>query len=90
MFIHGHDPHTEPQIFDYDDEFRYLKDRPIDFTFKSSNKDFEAVAYVRRHGKDHILALCEGNKCRSGDKGRKPGGGRVQLIESIHIFDIPE
>ncbi|MHC4404102.1 MAG: hypothetical protein ACYTG0_30980 [Planctomycetota bacterium] len=69
------------EIFEYDDEFRYLKDRPIDFTFKSSNKGFEAVTHVRRHGKDYVLALCEGNKCKSGDKGRKPGGGRVQLFE---------
>ena len=71
----------EAEICEYDDEFRYIKDRPIDFTFKSSNKGFEAVAHVRRHGKDYVLALCEGNKCKSGDKGRKPGGGRVQLFE---------
>jgi hypothetical protein len=28
-----------------------------------------------------VLALCEGNKCKSGKKGREPGGGRVQLFE---------
>jgi hypothetical protein len=65
----------------YDDEFRYLKDRPVDFTFESSNKGFEAVAHVRRNNKDYLLALCEGNKCKCGDKGRKPGGGRVQVFE---------
>jgi hypothetical protein len=68
-------------IVEYDDEFRYLKDRPVDFTFKSSNKGFEAVAHVRRDDMDYLLALCEGNKCRGGDKGRKPGGGRVQVFE---------
>ena len=36
-------------IVEYDDKFRYLKDRPLDFTFKSSNKGFEAVAHVRRN-----------------------------------------
>ena len=68
-------------IVEYDDEFRFLKHRPVDFTFKSSNKGFEAVAHVRRDDTDYILALCEGNKCRGGEKGRKPGGGRVQLFE---------
>jgi len=71
----------QAQIVEYDDEFRYLKDRPVDFTFKSSNKGFEAVAHVRRDNKDYLLALCEGNKCKCGDKGRKPGGGRVQVFE---------
>jgi hypothetical protein len=68
-------------IVEYDDEFQYLKERPVDFTFESSNKGFEAVAYVRRDKTDYLLALCEGNKCQCGDKGRKPGGGRVQVFE---------
>jgi hypothetical protein len=68
-------------IVEYDAKFRYLKERPVDFTFKSSNKGFEAVAHVRRNGTDYLLALCEGNKCKCGEKGRKPGGGRVQLFE---------
>lgn len=68
-------------IVEYDDNFKYLKDRPIDFTFESSNKGFEAVAHVRRNDKDFLLALCEGNKCKCGKKGRTPGGGRVPLFE---------
>ena len=36
---------------------------------------------MRRNNKDYLLALCEGNKCKCGKKGRKPGGGRVQLFE---------
>ena len=68
-------------IVEYDDEFRYLKERPVGFTFRSSNKGFEAVAHVRRNNKDYLLALCEGNKCKCGDKGRRPGGGRVQVFE---------
>jgi hypothetical protein len=69
------------EIVEYDDEFEYIKARPIDFTFESSNKGFEAVTHVRRDGKDYVLALCEGNKCKSGGKGRKPGGGRVQVFQ---------
>jgi hypothetical protein len=68
-------------IVEYDDEFRYLRERPVDYTFESSNKGFEAVTHVRREGNDYLLALCEGNMCKCGNKGRKPGGGRVQLFE---------
>jgi hypothetical protein len=68
-------------IVEYDDEFNYRKERPLDFTFKSSNKGFEAVAHVRRDRQDYLLALCEGNECKCGRKGRTPGGGRVQVFE---------
>ena len=68
-------------IVEYDREFNYLKERPIDFVFESSNKGFEAVVHVRRDGTDYLLALCEGNKCRCGRQGRKPGGGRILLFE---------
>ena len=68
-------------IVEYDKDFRYLKDRPVDFMFEHSNKGFEAVVHLRRNGEDYLLALCEGNKCKGGTKGRKPGGGRVLLFE---------
>jgi hypothetical protein len=68
-------------LVEYDNEFNYLKQRPIDFIFESDNKGFEAVAHVRRDGKDYVLALCEGNMCKCGKQGRTPGGGRVQLFE---------
>ena len=71
----------QAMIVEYDDEFHFLKERPLDFIFKSSNKGFEAVAHVRRNHQDYVLALCEGNKCKCGSKGRKPGGGRVQVFE---------
>jgi hypothetical protein len=71
----------QAMIVEYDEEFHFLKERPLDFTFKSSNKGFEAVAHVRRKHQDYVLALCEGNKCKCGSKGRKPGGGRVQVFE---------
>jgi hypothetical protein len=73
--------HYRAAIVEYDDEFRYLKERLVDFKFRSSNKGFEAAAHVRRNNRDYLLALCEGNKCKCGDKGRKPGGGRVQVFE---------
>ena len=71
----------QASIIEYDDQFNYLKQRTVDFTFKSDNKGFEAVAHVRRDDQDYLLALCEGNNCKCGSKGRKPGGGRVQLFK---------
>jgi hypothetical protein len=68
-------------IVEYDRDFKYVKDRPADFTFESGNKGFEAIAYAQRGGKDYLLALCEGNHCKGGRKGRTPGGGRVQVFE---------
>jgi hypothetical protein len=68
-------------LVEYDGQFQYRKERPLDFEFRNENKGFEAVAHVARDGTDFVLALCEGNKCRCGAKGRKPGGGRVQLFE---------
>jgi hypothetical protein len=73
--------HYRASIVEYDDDFKYVKDRPVDFTFESSNKGFEAVGHVRRENKDYLLALCEGNKCKCGAKGRKPGGGRVHVFQ---------
>ena len=69
------------EVFEYDDTLSYIKNRTLDFEFEDDNKGFEAVSYVRRDNRDYVLALCEGNKCKSGRKGRKPGGGRVQLFE---------
>ena len=67
-------------VVEYDDEFQYIKERTVEFPFDSSNKGFEAIAHLQRDGKDYLLALCEGNKCRCGKQGRKPGGGRVQVF----------
>jgi hypothetical protein len=71
----------QASIVEYDEGFHYLKERSVDFTFLSDNKGFEAVAHVRRDNQDYVLALCEGNKCKCGKKGRTPGGGRIQIFE---------
>lgn len=68
-------------IVEYDEKFKYVKHRPLEFTFKSLNKGFEAVAHLRRDNTDFLLALCEGNNCQCGEKGRKPGNGRLQLFK---------
>jgi hypothetical protein len=56
--------------------------RWIDFTFEKRNSGFEGLSAVRFDGEDYLLALCEGNKCHAGKKGRKPGGGRIHVLRS--------
>ncbi|WP_328494219.1 hypothetical protein OHS59_16855 [Streptomyces sp. NBC_00414] len=40
----------------------------------------ERLEPVERSGTGYLLALCEGNRCAGGKKGRKPGGGRIQVF----------
>jgi len=60
---------------------RFEKRRWVDFTFEKRNTGFEGLAAVRVRGQEYLLALCEGNRCRAGRKGRKPGGGRIQVLQ---------
>ncbi len=53
----------------------------LDFPLPSANKGLEGLTLVRRDGDVFLLGLCEGNRCRSGKEGRRPGGGRVQVFE---------
>jgi hypothetical protein len=71
----------KPNIEEYDEDFRYLEYAWVDFTLEGANKGMEGLTYIQRNGQDYILGLCEGNKCRSGKKGRKPGGGRIQILQ---------
>ena len=77
-----YDDHSyKPNIEEYDDNFRFISNRWVDFTLESENKGLEGLTYLKRNGEDYILGLCEGNKCKSGKKGRKPGGGRIQVFQ---------
>jgi hypothetical protein len=64
-----------------DDAFRFKGRRWVDFAFEERNTGFEGLSAVRWRGHDYLLALCEGNRCRAGKKGRRPGGGRIQVLE---------
>lgn len=71
----------KPLIEEYDDDFRYLESRWVDFALKGANKGMEGVTYIQRNGQEYVLGMCEGNKCKGGKKGRKPGGGRIQVFQ---------
>jgi hypothetical protein len=68
-------------IEELDREFRFKGRHWVDFSFEERNRGFEGLSAVRWRGHDYLLALCEGNRCRAGKKGRRPGGGRIQVLE---------
>jgi hypothetical protein len=64
-----------------DESARFKKRQWIDVEFEARNTGFEGLSAVRWRGHDYLLALCEGNRCRAGRAGRKPGGGRIHLLQ---------
>jgi hypothetical protein len=72
---------SRPAIEEYDEDLRYLDRATVDFPLESRNKGLEGVVCVRRGVDDYVLGLCEGNKCRGGAEGSKPGGGRMQIFQ---------
>jgi len=67
-------------VQEYDANFRYTGIAWLDFPFDRPNKGLEGLTCVHRDGQAYLLGLCEGNRCKGGDAGRVPGGGR------IHVF----
>jgi len=70
----------QAEIAEWDHRFALQRSRTLPFAFEDVNKGFEGLALIRRAGRQWLLALCEGNHCQGGKKGREPGGGR------IHVF----
>jgi hypothetical protein len=68
-------------IDECDESARYKRRRWVDFAFEKRNTGFEGLSAVRWQKRDYLLALCEGNRCRAGRAGRKPGGGRVHVLQ---------
>jgi hypothetical protein len=68
-------------IDECDEKAQFQRRRWIDFPFERRNTGFEGLSAVRWQGRDYLLALCEGNRCRAGRKGRHPGGGRIHVLQ---------
>jgi hypothetical protein len=64
-----------------DESAQYKRRRWIDLAFEKRNRGFEGLSAVRWREQDYLLALCEANRCRAGRAGRKPGGGRIHLLQ---------
>mmetsp|Transcript_22156 Transcript_22156/g.63195 ORF Transcript_22156/g.63195 Transcript_22156/m.63195 type:complete len:427 (-) Transcript_22156:181-1461(-) len=61
----------------------YVIDREceMDFTFEHGNKGFEGAVGLRdTKGELYLLGLCEGNFCKGGKEGKRPGNGRMILL----------
>ena len=71
----------KPRIDAYDETFEFIESFWLDFKLETDNKGMEGLSHLRYKGEDFILGLCEGNACKSGKKGRKPGKGRIQLFQ---------
>jgi hypothetical protein len=69
------------EVQEYDHEFAYLGRAWLDFPLDAPNKGLEGLTCVHRQGRTWLLGLCEGNRCRDGADGRRPGGGRIQVFE---------
>lgn len=67
-------------VEEYDEQFRMVSSKPLDFPLDRPNKGLEGLTCVRRDGQVHLLGLCEGNRCKAGSAGRTPGGGRIQIF----------
>jgi len=76
-----HPDGTYKALIDECDEAGNFKGRRwVDFPFKKRNTGFEGLSAIRWKGTDYLLALCEGNRCKSGRRGRAGAGGRIQVL----------
>jgi len=69
-----------PHVDIFDESFGFIESAWLDFPLKAGNKGFEGLAFLHREGNEYLLGLCEGNKCKSGKAGAKPGKGRIQIF----------
>ena len=56
---------------------RLLRSCPVDYPLTHDNKGLEDLYYL---GGGRALALCEGNFCTGGAKGREKGNGRILVL----------
>lgn len=70
-------------IDECDEHAKYKKRRWVDFVFEKRNTGFEGLIAVRSRGRDYLLALCEGNGCHGGNKGKTPGRGRIHVLQRL-------
>ena len=68
------------KVEEYDEHFHYVASAWLDFPLDRPNKGLEGLACIHRAERTYLLGLCEGNRCRAGAAGRKPGGGRIQIF----------
>jgi hypothetical protein len=70
----------QAKVVQFDGSLRYLRSDWLEFPLAAANKGMEGLTCLRRNGRTCLLAMCEGNRCRGGSAGRRPGGGRIQVF----------
>ena len=68
------------KVREFDRDFHRLHSAWLKFPLPTANKGMEGLTCVRRDDALFMLALCEGNRCKAGAAGRRPGGGRIQVF----------
>jgi hypothetical protein len=86
----------KPLIDECDEQGKVKGRRSVNVSFAKRNTGLEGLAALRWKRKDYLLALCEGNRCRGGKKGRTGGGGRIHVLvrkagqwDSIALIKLP-
>ena len=75
-------------IHECDEAGRLKARRWIDFALPRRNTGFEGLSAVHLKGVTYLLALCEGNRCKAGRRGRA-GGGRIQVLVRKKAMWVP-
>lgn len=78
--VHLQGKQYKAQVNEYARDFTPLRTRWLDYQLAAANKGMEGLTCMRRDGRVHLLAMCEGNHCQGGREGRRPGGGRVHVF----------
>jgi hypothetical protein len=82
--ISANDGSMSARMFDVtfvDDTVIVADECGCDYEFVKENKGFEgAIVMDGADGASYMLALCEGNHCNGGKKGRDTGNGRVVVL----------
>ncbi len=76
-----HGDKNQAKLVEMDADLDTIGKEWLDYDFSSENKGFEGAAVVRHKGNLLLLALCEGNYCEGGEKGRDKGHGRIQVFK---------
>lgn len=86
-----------PSVDIYDDGFRFVERRAVDFPVKADHPGFVALCRTVHTGQDYLFMLCGGYKCRHGKAGHKPGGGRIHVFrpgstrwEHVRRINLPK
>ncbi|MCU0630713.1 MAG: hypothetical protein MUF37_06145 [Methanoregulaceae archaeon] len=72
-----------PRVDEFDESFAFIKSYWLPFQLESGNKGLEGLSTLYYAGNEYLLGLCEGNNCKGGGAGLRPGKGRIQAFRRV-------